>query len=158
MVRRSTPNFYPLGDRTGRGEESEFWSDGHARLEGFWIDAYSVTNRKYQEFLRANGRPSVKFLFPGGRVRPLASEVPELMRPLLPAIAIDWGEASAWLKGAGIAYFDPAIAMLADRERENRPFYFEYDQHWNVAGQASPGRNFARWMENQSWLPTAKAN
>jgi formylglycine-generating enzyme required for sulfatase activity len=89
---------YPLGDHTGRGEESELWSavDGRAHFKGFWIDAHLVSNRKYQEFLQATGRPAVKFLFPGGGIRPLAAEIPELMRPLLPAIAVDWSEATAY--------------------------------------------------------------
>jgi formylglycine-generating enzyme required for sulfatase activity len=78
---------YPLGDRTGHGADSEFWPAYQAHVRGFWIDAYLVTNRKYQEFVAATGQHSSRF-----------SSFPEVMRPLQPVIGLDWDDADAYCR------------------------------------------------------------
>ena len=52
---------------------------------------------------------------------------------------------------AGIPYLDPTNGM---REGRTEDLYFEYDAHWNPAGNRRLGEVIADWLAGTRWLPS----
>jgi hypothetical protein len=55
-----------------------------------------------------------------------------------------------YFKKVGIPYLDPTNGM---REGRDDDLYFEYDAHWNAAGNKRLGEVMADWLVGTRWLP-----
>jgi len=95
----------------GSSEHPEEAPEFEAYVKPFYIDAYPVTVRQYEEFLTATGHPAPKF-WEDGRYH----------GPSQPVIGVSWYDANAYAEWAGKQLPTETQWEFAARGKENRKY------------------------------------